>query len=264
MQLSSFLPSSLSFCPSALPDRIPDIFRIVNRTAYQEKPCLLGLPNDILVDRIFARLEVLEVLRLRCVRARFSFVFICALHRPTPQVCKLLYYLTHHAVIWKRFLRFTHLPIPPLPPTMRHCLRNLTSFEAERLLTRAVSLERNWNWCNPEVLDSWKFDAFHRVKEMILLPGSQYMVASVSETSGQDWSLVVFVMDGRYNVVPLAKTPTGTRAYNLQAKYMSMDGVVGITIAYVRRAWRHRGDAKKGSVAFSSKSYQRLTRWLQC
>ena len=96
------------------------------------------------------------------------------------------------------------------------------------------------------MLGAWKFNAFHRVKQMVLLPGSQYMVASVSDTGGSEWSIVVFVMDGRYNVVPIAKTLTRTKAVNLQAKYLTVNGAAGITIAYVRRAWRHRDDGKKG------------------
>ncbi|PSR74463.1 hypothetical protein PHLCEN_2v9810 [Hermanssonia centrifuga] len=81
---------------------------------------------------------------------------------------------------------------------------------------------------------------------MALLPGSQYLVASVSDTGGSNWSIVIYVLDSRYNVVPIAKTPTKTKAYNLAARYLTVNGVPGITIAYVRRDWRRRGDGKKG------------------
>lgn len=162
------------------------------------------------------------------------------------QVCKHLYNLSHHAVIWKRLLRFTNYAIPPLPPTTRHCLRNLTSLEAERLMVRAVSLATRFKWEDPLPSDVWKFNAYHSISQMCLLPGSQYMVASVSEMNGTNWSLVIFVMDGRYNVVPLAKMSTETKAYNVVTKYLTVNGVAGITIAYVRRAWRHRADGNKG------------------
>lgn len=162
------------------------------------------------------------------------------------QVCKLFYHITHHAVIWKRFLRNTDLPIPPLPPTMRHALKNLTAYEAERLFTRATSLNNNWNYRNPELMEAWSFTACHRIHQMVLLPGSQYMVASVSQPTGLGWAIVVFVFDGRYNVIPIARTLTETKAVHLQAKYLTVNGETGITIAYIRRAWRHRDDAGKG------------------
>ncbi|KAJ3559401.1 hypothetical protein NM688_g373 [Phlebia brevispora] len=181
----------------------------VNRSAYPKKASLLGLPNDIIV-------------------------------------CRHFYNLTHHAVLWKRFLRNTDVALPPLPPTSRHCLRNLSSLEAERLLVRTLSLDYNFQFGTPRPLDIWNFNAYHQVKQMILLPGSQYMVASVCEMSGTNWSVVVFIMDGRHNVIPIAKMPTHTKAYNLHAKYLTVNGVTGITVAYVRRAWRHRDDANKG------------------
>lgn len=146
-------------------------------------------------------------------------------------------------------LRLSELPLPPVPPTARHSLRNLTSFEAERILVRATTLDYNWNFTDPQVMDKIQFDAYHRVKEMVLLPGSQYMVASVSEANGSVWSLVVYAMDVRYGVFPIAKMPTQTKAIELQAKYLTVDDVPGIVIAYVRRAWRHRGDGDRGYVS---------------
>ena len=113
-------------------------------------------------------------------------------------------------------------------------------------MVRSVSLATRFKWQDPIPSDVWKFNAYHKISQMGLLPGRQYMGASVSEMNGTNWSLIVFVMDGRYNVVPLAKMSTESKAYNLVAKYMTVDGVAGITIAYNRRAWRHRGDGLKG------------------
>ena len=143
-------------------------------------------------------------------------------------------------------LRLSELPLPPVPPTVKHTLRNLSAFEAESILVRATTLNHNWNYTVPEVMDSWRFNAYHCAEQMVLLPGSQYMVAAVCEAHGSGWSLVVYVMDGRYNVIPIAKLPTETKAIGLQAKYLTVNGIAGIAVAYVRRAWRHRGDANRG------------------
>ena len=158
----------------------------------------------------------------------------------------MYYHLKHHTVIWKRLLRFSELPLPPLPPTARHSLQNLTGLEAERLLTRAHSLDKIWRCQTPGLFESWKFNAHHHVAHLVLLPGSQYLVATVSDVTRQDWSLVIYVLDNRWNVVPIAKISTVTKGYYLQAKYLTINGVHGITIAYVRRDWRRRGHGKKG------------------
>lgn len=83
---------------------------------------------------------------------------------------------------------------------------------------------------------------------MVLLPGSQYLVASVSDASRQDWAVSIYVMDSRYNVIPIAKIPTRTKAYNLHAKYLTVNGVHGIGLSYVTRDWRHRKDRTRGYV----------------
>lgn len=166
-------------------------------------------------------------------------------HLDFLKVSKLYYHLTHHAVIWKRLVLRTTLPLPPLPPTARHSLKNLSGLEAERLLTRAHSLDKIWR-LNPDLFDQWMFDAYDHVAHMVLLPGSQYMVASVSDVDRQDWALVVYVLDSKYNVIPIAKTPTRTKAYNLQAKYLTINGVHGIGVSYVIRDWRHRKDRQYG------------------
>lgn len=83
---------------------------------------------------------------------------------------------------------------------------------------------------------------------MVLLPGSQYLVASASDRDKRDWCLIIFVLDHRNKAVPIVKTPTKTKAYNLKARYMTISGEAGITISYVRRDWRHRKDGKRGCV----------------
>ncbi|KAI0086203.1 hypothetical protein BDY19DRAFT_961855 [Irpex rosettiformis] len=210
-----------------MPLVLTPVSRFFKRFRRHGKNWLDFLSNDILVDAIFIYLDIKDILRLR-------------------RVSKLYYHLTHHTVVWKRLLRWSELPLPPLPPTSRHSLQNLTGLEAERLLTRAHSLDKIWCWRKPNLFDSWKFNAHHYVAHMVLLPGSQYLVATVSDFTRKDWSLVVYSLDSRWNVIPIARIPTTTKGYNLQAKYLTINGVHGITIAYVRRDWRRRRDGKRG------------------
>lgn len=138
-------------------------------------------------------------------------------------------------------------PLPPLPPTARHSLKDVSSLEVERLLIRPLSLEKEWQKEKADCYDEWKFNAHHCVQSMIILPGGQYLVASVSDTEEKYFSLLVFVLDHPYGrAVPLAKTPTGTKAYSLQAKYMTVKGRRGITISYICRDFRYKADARRG------------------
>lgn len=229
-----------------MPLPITPVARFFNRHRAPEHSWLDSLPNDILVDSIFIYLDVKEICRLRRVSLIPNINEICSQNfDANRQVSKLYYHLTHHTVIWKRLLHWSGLPLPPLPPTSRHSLQNLTGLEAERLLTRAHSLDRIWR-CHTPLFDPWKFNAQHYIAHMVLLPGSQYLVATVSDFTRQDWSLVIYVLDSRWNVVPIARIATGTKGYHLQAKYLTINGVHGITIAYVRRDWRKRKHGKRG------------------
>lgn len=97
-----------------------------------------------------------------------------------------------------------------------------------------------------DLYDHWEFDSHYKVHEMVLLPGSQYLVASISDDTFQDWYLMLYVLDNRYSVVPIAKTPTKTKAFHLRAKYLTINGEHGITISYIHRQWRRRAHAYRG------------------
>ena len=62
------------------------------------------------------------------------------------------------------------------------------------------------------------------------------MVASVCNWAKNLYSLCIYALDHRvWGIVPLAETPVKQKAYNLRAKYMTIDGKPSIVIAYVRR-----------------------------
>ncbi|KAI0667315.1 hypothetical protein C8Q78DRAFT_982369 [Trametes maxima] len=190
------------------------------------KNCLDRLPNDILLDGIMSYLDVVDIIRLR-------------------QTSKLYYELTHHGALWKRLLRTADIPLPPLPPTSRHTPKHMTGLEAERIMCRAYSLNRNWSSTRPRCLHKWSFLAYHRVLEMALLPGGRYLVASVGDLHGQRYSLVVYAIDTFGRSRPIAKTDTKTKAYSIRAKYVTLKGQKSVAIAYLRREYYHKRDRRR-------------------
>ncbi|KAI6048065.1 hypothetical protein EDC04DRAFT_51039 [Pisolithus marmoratus] len=177
---------------------------------------LNALSDDVLIE-VFSYLDVEDIMSLRSVN-------------------KLYYNLTHQGIIWKRFLKRIGPNAPQLPPSSRYSSRFLTSFEAERLVVRAITLDMNWVSSRPSTLFRKSFLAHRLVQSMVVLPGGKYMVASVSNWAKNLYSLCVFALDHRVGgIVPLAETPVKQKAYNIRAKYMTVDGNPSIVIAYVRR-----------------------------
>ena len=155
------------------------------------------------------------------------------------QVSSQYHRLTREAVTWKRLIDRAEHPLPPLPPSERYSFANLSAIEAERLLARAVSLPKRWDKRDQIALRRWDIEAYRSVLEMALLPGGQYMVASVTDRSRTRFSIEVFSSDFGYSMgIPIARVDTRTKAYHLRVKYMAVDGVQGIAIAYVRRDYR--------------------------
>jgi hypothetical protein len=130
---------------------------------------------------------------------------------------------------------------PPLPPAKRYShLRYISGFEAERMVTRAISFHNNWRSDAPKVYSAHHFMLNHNILSMVVLPGGKHLIASVADYTYTLYSLMVFVADYRHGgLIPLAKMPTETKAYRLRAKYMTVRGVSGIVVAYVRREF-HR------------------------
>ncbi|KAI0784543.1 hypothetical protein C8Q75DRAFT_724237 [Abortiporus biennis] len=188
----------------------------------ENKNSLARLTNDIIVDHIYARLDFYDILTMR-------------------GVSKLFYYLTLEAVVWKRLLLKVDFPLPPLPPTSRHSFSSLTSIEAERLLRKGLSIEKNWRQECPNYYDRWQFEAHHRVHGMFILPGGHYLVASVSDHACLQYFIMVFSMDHRsHRALPLCKTRTSTKAFGLHAKYLTIKGERSIVFSYVQRALRKK------------------------
>ena len=194
---------------------------------------LTDLPNDVFLEEIFPRLDIWDIISLRRVWISLSEE-LSVLNG--EQVNKRLHALTHEAVVWKRILGHTNLAIPPLPPTSRYSMAALNDIEAERLLIRAISLNNNFRSKQPELMQCLPIESFHRVQSMAILPGGKYLVASVRDLARNCYGIITFALDYRVGgALPLAKTQTPTKAYNLKAKYMTFQGQKGIMISYCLR-----------------------------
>ncbi|KAF7307253.1 hypothetical protein MIND_00519000 [Mycena indigotica] len=184
------------------------------------KSCYIHrLSFDIFVDSVFIYLYIEDIMCLRRVD-RFFFL------------------LTHEPVIWKRFLERMKTPIPPLRPTFRYSFQ-VTDFEVEQLVTRAISLEDNWREDTPLVKVRRIMDSHHRVLDMSLLPGGKFLVASVRDLDSHRYYLTLFSLEHPQGCCAVARLPTGSKAYDLQAKYIKYKGKQGIMIAYTKRTFLH-------------------------
>ena len=164
------------------------------------------------------------------------FSCACCILSSSFQVNKLFYNLTHHGIIWKRFLQRLGPNGPALPPSMRYSPQFLTSFEAERLVIRAITVHKNWILPNPFAVSFLPVQAHRHILSMVVPPGGKYLVASTCNLAKTHYSLVVYVLDHRIcGIVPLAETPVRGKAYHLCAKYMNVEGTPSILIGYIRR-----------------------------
>ncbi|KAI0050409.1 hypothetical protein FA95DRAFT_1603598 [Auriscalpium vulgare] len=172
------------------------------------------LPAEIFLE-IVTHLSIPDILRLR-------------------RVCKYLRDLTQKAVVWKRLLSNFHLPLPPLPPTSRYSYSQLTAFEIERLLLRALSADANWRSASPKSYRYWPIRIWSEILEVKVLPGGKHLILSV-RNGGNRYEILLLMADHRLRIMyPVATCRVPTRAYKLEAKYMKYKEQVGIMIAYER------------------------------
>ncbi|KIP08863.1 hypothetical protein PHLGIDRAFT_34752 [Phlebiopsis gigantea 11061_1 CR5-6] len=208
-----------------LRDLPPSVSLLFNTTRQRDKASLDVISNDILVDIMSNYLDVEDVLALR-------------------QVSRLYNSLSRQPVIWRRLLRRTTLPIPPLCP--RYKLESITGKDAEELLCRAYELDRIWK-APPQQTDRWKFDSTEGyVAEMTMVAGGQFLLASVSNEHKEDWRIVIYAMHGREQVYPVAHLQTATKAYDIKAKWLRIEGKRSLSITYTIRKFVLRAHRRRG------------------
>ncbi|KIP03150.1 hypothetical protein PHLGIDRAFT_498120 [Phlebiopsis gigantea 11061_1 CR5-6] len=183
-----------------------------------------ALPNDVLVDHVFKYLDVQDILRLR-------------------QASRFFDALTRHVVVWKRLLQSTSSLVPPLLRPKNPPAAESSAHDLERIVVSAHALDKAWQ--NPAAAPrQWHFNAHWSVREMAVVPGGEFLVASVSDgadsgTKENECAVVVYAMDTRSTtvVVPVIWLSTPGVAHDLSARSLCMDKVDGIAVTYVNREW---------------------------
>jgi hypothetical protein len=223
-------PFSLRLCflLSRSPSSVPVTFYPGNM--------LDALSYDILVDKLFFHLDVEDVMAMRRVRvSRFS---VAQSHADIYlQVNRFYHTLSYHPAVWKRFLHIMPMPLPPLPPTAKHDITNLTGLEAETVISRAISLEDNWHCEQPKSFSARSFTPLGHVENMVLAPGGHYLVTS--ECLDLHRFIVLYTTDHpKAPAMPLARIATAHQAEKVYVKYMPFRGVQGIMVSFLQRLSR--------------------------
>lgn len=100
----------------------------------------------------------------------------------------------------------------------------------------------------PKSYKAWRFCVYADVMSLKIVPGGKYVVASVREGANR-YALMLLMMEHRVKTAyPVAKIPTSSKAYKLEAKYMRFEGEMGIMISYVRREPKRESDRMAGCV----------------
>ncbi|KNZ81676.1 hypothetical protein J132_11030 [Termitomyces sp. J132] len=146
------------------------------------------------------------------------------------RVNKYYFHLTHEPLIWKRFLQELRIPLPPIRPTLSYSVQS-SDYEFEQLVSRAVSIEDNWRKRQPTVVSTKFLDANLEVLDMKLLPGGKYLVASIRDNY---------------------RCQIPTKAYQLQAKYMTYKDKPVIMIAHLCRVLNEGGPANIDPAKFAN------------
>ena len=140
-------------------------------------------------------------------------------------------------------MRELSLPIPPVPQILRYTFEHMSSFDAEKLVCRALSVDANWKSKHPRPWLGWKIPVFADIISMKMLPGGHYMAAAVKRGNGA-YALQLFILDHRIKkAYPVGSFLTGAqKPYAIHAKYVEYEGQQQIMISYVRREPLHQQD----------------------
>ncbi|KAG5731284.1 hypothetical protein E4T56_gene6520 [Termitomyces sp. T112] len=189
-----------------------------------------NFPLDIFVDNISPHLQLEDILALR-------------------RVNKYYFHLTHEPLIWKRFLQELRIPLPPIRPTLSYSVQS-SDYEFEQLVSRAVSIEDNWRKRQPTVVSTKFLDANLEVLDMKLLPGGKYLVASIRDN--YRFFIALYHLDHPSGPHILARCQIPTKAYQLQAKYMTYKDKPVIMIVHLCRVLNEGGPANIDPAKFAN------------
>ncbi|KAH9857405.1 hypothetical protein C2E23DRAFT_272237 [Lenzites betulinus] len=194
---------------------------------------------------ILFHLDVVEVIRMR-------------------RVCKFLYYMSHERALWAYLLRQADPSLlPPLAPVLetgpvlQGVPKSLSALAIERILVRAASLQANFARPSPRPLRVWAHETFARIVDMVLLPGSEHLVAVQEDVQTESYSIVLYKLDCHHDAEAMAAVPLSGRPVpgTLQAKYMTVGGVLGLTAVCIQK-WAEVTVRKLDGMTTSTTMYE--------
>ena len=81
-----------------------------------------------------------------------------------------------------------------------------------------------------------------------MVAGGQFLLASVSNERKEDWSIVIYAIHGREKVCPIVQLQTATKAYDIKAKWVVIQGKRSLLITYTLRKFIARAHRRRGCV----------------
>ena len=144
--------------------------------------------------------------------------------------------ITHEPVIWKRFLESRmNVDIPQIRPSLDYAAHS-SGFEIEALVVHAAQVATAWSCVDAIDLNSHRrLESQLEVVDIKIVPGGNFIIASVRDRSNLRFYLIVYVLDTKSGSRPLARFPIPHKAFDLHAQYLDRNGHPGIMIAYTTR-----------------------------
>lgn len=136
-----------------------------------------------------------------------------------------------------------HHPVISLRPTFDYSSRD-TDYEIEQIVTRTISLDDNWRNPKSKVIARHLFETHYEVLDMAMVPGGKYLLASVKDRGNYRYYINLYILDHPNGPRAIARLPTLAKAHNLQAKYVNLQGELGIAISFVRRRFANGAPAE--------------------
>ncbi len=113
----------------------------------------------------------------------------------------------------------------------------LSALAIERIVVRGASLRANFACPNPRPFRTWAQETFAYVQDVALLPGSDHLVAMQQDMKTKASSIVLYKLDCAHDAEAMVAVPLSGKPVvgTLQAKYMRVNGVLGLTVACIQK-----------------------------
>ena len=126
-----------------------------------------------------------------------------------------------------------NIDVPQIRPSLDYAA---SGFEIEALVVHAAQVATAWNCVDAIDLNSHRrLDSQLEVVDIKIVPGGNFIVASVRDRSHLRFYLIVYVLDARNGSRALARFHLPHKAFDLQAQYLDRNGHHGIMISYTTR-----------------------------